>query len=28
LVGLVVDGIRTGRRELSYDLRAGAFTGR
>jgi hypothetical protein len=28
LVGLVVDGIRTGRRELAYDLRAGAFTGR
>jgi len=28
LVGLVVDGIRTGRRELRYDLRAGEFTGR
>ena len=25
---LVVDGIRTGRRELRYDLRAGEFTGR
>ena len=28
LVGLVVDGIRTGRRELRYDLRAAEFTGR
>lgn len=28
LVGLVVDGIRTGRRELAYDLKAGQFTGR
>jgi NAD(P)-dependent dehydrogenase (short-subunit alcohol dehydrogenase family) len=28
LVGLVVDGIRDGRRELRYDLRAGEFTGR
>ena len=28
LGGLVVDGIRTGRRELRYDLRAGEFTSR
>ena len=28
LVGLVVDGIRDGRRELSYDLRTGEFGGR
>jgi short-subunit dehydrogenase len=28
LVGLVVGGIRDGRRELRYDLRAGEFTGR
>ncbi len=28
LVGLVVDGIRDGRRELAYDLRSGTFTGR
>jgi len=28
LVGLVVDGIRTGRRDLRYDLRAGEFTSR
>jgi short-subunit dehydrogenase len=28
LVGLVVDGIRDGRRELRYDLRSGEFGGR
>jgi short-subunit dehydrogenase len=28
LADLVVDGIRDGRRELSYDLRTGTFTGR
>lgn len=28
VVGLVVDGIRDGRRELQYDLRSGEFTGR
>jgi short-subunit dehydrogenase len=28
VVGLIVDGIRTGRRELRYDLMKGEFTGR
>ena len=28
LVGLVVEGIRSGRRELAYDLKSGSFTGR
>ena len=28
LVALVVDGIRTGRRELRYDLQKGEFAGR
>jgi hypothetical protein len=28
VVGLIVEGIRSGRRELAYDLRERAWTGR